>query len=101
MAELRNAITAKKIKEGVIPRLKKLYKNKYKKEGLKIGILYGAGHAGIKECLESESRTNLSLWLHKYYGLSFFDKETVNNFWEYQINKGGNVTCQKYECKII
>lgn len=101
VVELRNAIAAKKIKEGVIPRLKELYKDKYKKGVLKIGIIYGAGHAGIKECLESESRTNVSLWLHRYYSIPFLDRETLNNFWEYRINAEGNVTGQKYECKII
>ncbi len=94
--ELRNAMTAKKIKEGVVPHLRSKYPQKFLDRSPRIGIIYGSGHSGIKECLESDSRTRFSLWLHKNYGLRFIlDKQSLEDIYEYRLNNDGFYSYEK------
>ena len=82
--ELRNALVAKKIKEGVIPHLLKQYPERFQERNPRIGIIYGSGHSGIKECLESDLRTGFSLKLHRHYGLRYvLDTSSLRDFYEY------------------
>lgn len=100
--ELRNALSAKKIKEGVVPRLLEQYPERFQERNPRIGIIYGAGHSGIKECLESDLRTGFSLGLHKYYGLRFIlDRDTLRDFYEYRLNGDGSVNYQKLQVKSV
>ncbi len=100
--ELRNAISARKIKKGVVPYLLKKYPDRFEEGKLKIGIIYGSGHSGIKECLESDLRSSLSLALHKHYGLSFIlDKKTLKDFYEYKLDNFGNFSYQKLQVHSI
>lgn len=102
LEELRNALTARKIKNGVVPYLLEHYSERFEGRKPRIGILYGAGHSGIKECLESDWRSSLSLGLHRHYGLRFIlDRNTLRDFYEYRIDSSGNVTYQKLQVESI
>ncbi len=100
--ELRNALAAKKIKKGVVPHLLAQYPERFQERNPRIGIIYGAGHSGIKECLESDLRAGFTLGLHKYYGLRFIlDRDTLRDFYEYRLNGNGSVKYQKLQVKSI
>ncbi|MBA3064326.1 hypothetical protein FP803_02715 [Candidatus Woesearchaeota archaeon] len=100
--ELRNALTARKIKKGVVPHLLEKYPKRFSNKSPKIGIIYGAAHTGIKECLESDSRAGFSLGLHKHYGLKFIlDKNILNDVYEYHLNKGGPTTYDRFQVELI
>ncbi len=100
--ELRNALTARKIKKGIVPHLTEQYPERFDSRKPKIGIIYGAAHSGIKECLESDLRSSVSLGLHRYYGLRFIlDRKTLRDFYEYRLDKGGNVTYQRLQVESI
>ena len=74
--ELRNAICARKTEEFIAPREKEKLGRKPK-----IGIVYGAMHAGIKLDLKYKKMRDFTIWNHKklnfkeYFGLS---KKGVN-----------------------
>jgi len=100
--ELRNALTARKIKKGVVPHLLEKYPERFSDKSPKIGIIYGAAHSGIKECLENDLRAGLSLRLHKYYGLKFIlDKNTLNDVYEYHLNKDDFTTYNRFQVESI
>ncbi len=100
--ELRNAIAAAKIKHGVIPRLREKYSDRFQNRPPRVGIIYGAMHAGIKECLESKTRTNLSFALHKFYGRKLFtDQKTLDNVTEYLIDENNYVTWETFKANIF
>ncbi|MBI5066210.1 hypothetical protein HZA97_08295 [Candidatus Woesearchaeota archaeon] len=100
--ELRNAMTAAKIKHGVIPRLREKYADKFQNRPPKVGIIYGAMHAGIKECLESKTRTNFTLALQKFYGRKFFtDQETLEDVTEYLIDENNYVTWETFKANLF
>lgn len=100
--ELRNALTARKIKNGVVPHLMEKYPERFNGRNPKIGIIYGAGHSGIKECLESDSRTDFSLNIHKNYGLRFIlDRNTLKDFHEYRLDSNKNVSYQKFQVESL
>ncbi len=100
--ELRNALTAKKIKKGVVPHLLEKYPERFSDKPPKIGIIYGSAHSGIKGCLESDLRAGFSLGLHRYYGLKFIlDKNTLNDVYEYHLNRDGPTTYNKFQVESI
>ena len=100
--ELRNALAAKKIKKGVVPHLLEQYPERFQERNPRIGIIYASSHSGIKECLESDSRTNFSLGFHRHYGLRFvLDRNTLRDFYEYRLNTDGGVNYQKLQVKSI
>lgn len=100
--ELRNALTARKIKKGVVPHLAEQYPEQFDSRNPRIGIIYGAGHSGIKECLESDLRSSVSLGLHRHYGLRFIlNRNTLRDFYEYRLDNGGKVTYQKLQIESI
>ena len=79
LVEGRNAINAKKIEEFVAPILKDRLKRRPK-----IGMIYGAAHAGIKHDLQSRRR-NFTLWNWKklnFSEFSGFDKKNLNKVFE-------------------
>lgn len=100
--ELRNALTAKKIKKGVVPHLLEQYPDRFLNQNPRIGIMYGSAHSGIKECLESDLRTNFSLGLHKNYGMRFIlDKDTLTDIVEYKVNKNGDLNYNIMKVELI
>ncbi len=95
--EYRNAIAAKKIKEGVVPRLRKHVKED---RPLRIGIKYGILHTGIRECLESDARVSSTLALHKWYGRFLLGNTALNTIYEYNLNPTGIVRVEKFHCPV-
>ncbi len=79
IAELRNAVCARKTEEFIAPQLKERLGRKPK-----IGIVYGALHAGIKLDLKHKKMRDFTLWNHKhlnpwpYFGLTKKGKENLN-----------------------
>lgn len=100
--ELINALTAKKIKKGVVPHLIEKYPDRFQERNPRIGIIYGSAHSSIKECLENDLRTNISLGLHRHYGLKFIlDRGTLRDFYEYKLNSWGRIDYQKLQVESI
>lgn len=101
ITELRNALAAKKIKKGVVPRLLSKNPEKFSRQQPKIGIIYGAAHSGIKECLQNDWRTEFTLKLHKYYGIPLiFEKESMSDIYEMHITED-NVRSEKFEVDFL
>lgn len=96
--EYRNAIAAKKIKEGVVPRIREWVKED---RPLRIGINYGILHTGIKECLESDARVSCTLALQKWYGRFLVDNTALNTIYEYNLEpRSGIVRVEKFSCPV-
>lgn len=96
--EYRNAIAAKKIKEGVVPRVRKRVKED---RPLKIGIKYGMLHTGIRECLENDARVSYTLGLQKWYGRFLMDKNSLNSFYEYTLEPYRKIIrVEKFQCPV-
>ncbi len=112
--ELRNASCARKTKKGVVPKLLKDNPKKFQKKSPRIGLIYGAAHSGIKECLLSDLRTAITLNLNRVYGIPlFFRKKELNDIYEYRVGqpKGCSgdiwgrfpyeVKTHKFECPLF
>ncbi len=87
--ELRNAITARKVEEFIVPELNK-------KIGRKphIAIVYGAGHSGLKEDLQNPSLRNTYLSAYAsmgYPGIETIHLDTITNV---TINDLGNFSLE-------
>lgn len=96
--EYRNAIAAKKIKEGVVPRIREWMKEE---RPLRIGIKYGILHTGIKECLESDARVSYTLGLQEWYGRFLMDKNSLNSFYEYTLEPYRKIIrVEKFQCPV-
>lgn len=64
----RNAISAKKIEEYVVPRLKNLKKVRRPK----IGLIYGILHMGLKYDIKSQRRRNLTIKNYRNFNFGKF-----------------------------
>ncbi len=79
--QARNAVFARKIEEFIVPYLQE----SRKKERPKIGLVFGVGHAGLKEDLQSRRRRDLTLWnwrnlnFRSWYG---FNREELDKVYE-------------------
>lgn len=99
--ELRNALAARKIKEGVVPHLQEKYPKRFSTRRPRIGILYGAAHTGIQECLKSEARADFTLRLHQWYGLRFaLDRSTLEKVTAYELGKDGTVQYEQFKVEL-
>ena len=96
--ELRNAVSPKKIKYGVVPRLKEKFPEK---QDLKIGLLYGAFHTGIQECLENDKRTEFTLNFHKRTTIPLYFRKEINDIYEYDIEWWNKATFEKFTYDVF
>ncbi len=95
--EYRNAIAAKKIKEGIVPRLRE---HVGEDRPLRIGIKYGGLHTSIRECLESDARVSCTLALQKWYGRFIVGDTALNTIYEYTLHHYGLVSVKKFHCPV-
>lgn len=101
IVEARNAINAEKIEEFVVPRIR----NISGKEKPRIGMIYGAGHIGLKEDLQSKKRRSFTLW--NWRNLNFkkwggFDLEELNKIYEANYNsQTGQWNIQEHKTNIF
>ena len=81
IGEGRNSINARKIEEFVVPFIDEELKRYDLGRKAQIGLIFGAGHTGLKADLQSKKRRDFTLWnwrncnFGKYAG---FEKEDLN-----------------------
>lgn len=82
MTEARNAITARKTEEFIVPMLQKRLGKKPT-----ICIKYGAGHAGIKFDLKHKWLRNTVLNLYSKFNYPMIEKKNLEKIWEINFDK--------------
>jgi len=91
--ELINAITALKIKYGVIPNLIEKNPEEYEQRNPRVALIYRGKHRGLKECIQNDGRSIFSINLHRFYGIPMFlDRDKILDIQEYRINEDYSVT---------
>ncbi len=79
----RDAITAWKVEEGIIPLLRKEHGNSGK---LKIDIHYGAGHVRMSSLIQDKRKRDTLLEAYSKEGFSDFEKRHLNQIFAFRYN---------------
>lgn len=94
--EFRNALIAAKVDEYLAP---KLNEHLQKKPG--IAIVYGAGHAGIKEDIISKKRRDLILELYRKIGYFGMEKSSLDNLVGFSLDEDNEWKGKEYKTCLL
>lgn len=94
--ELRNAISARKIEEYIVPELKKkLGRNP------RVLLVYGAGHSGLKEDLEHPKLRDFYIRLYSEFGFSGIDTTYLDTVTNLSIDKSGKYSLEHRKANLF
>ncbi|MFH1065461.1 MAG: hypothetical protein V1734_03085 [Nanoarchaeota archaeon] len=77
VVEMRNAITAKKLEDYLVPELSNILGKKPN-----LALVYGAAHTGIEGCLKSKLYRDILLKAYSLTGYFGLCTDTFNDIWE-------------------
>lgn len=86
VVEMRNAITAKKLEDYLVPELSNILGKKPN-----LAVVYGAAHTGIEGCLKSKLYRDILLKAYSLTGYAGLCTDTFNDIWEI-------IPCERDDC---
>ena len=94
--ELRNAISARKVEEFVVPELRK----KLKKTP-KVVLVYGGGHSGMKEDMQYPILRNMVLGFYRSFGYPGIDTTYLDTATNLSITPKGDYRLSHRKCGLF
>ena len=98
MAGFRDAINSKKIEDYLVPRLMRSIK---KADKLNIGLLYGAGHSGMRPKLKNKWIRDATNNLYKLLGYYGANKKNLNKVSKFRMLDEELELVKSIDCKLF